>query len=1183
MGDLVKKVKELNMPAVAVTDWNNLYGALHFLKAAKEYGEGLVKPIYGIEFGVEVEGTGPALRHMVLLAKDNEGFRNLLQLATKAHIQYGFNEEGMRPHLPLNEILAHRAGLIAMTGGLKGVLNSFITQDQETHAIETLEKLKAFGPDNLYLELQDTGLTAQTRANEMLIDLAKKHKLKTVATSDVHYMNREDALAQEIWMMVERKITLEENPRSPLISQEFYLKDAEEMRESFSHVSEACDATLEIAERCNVKLNFKDKEGKRIYYLPDFAQGGKDAELNQFAEECRAGLRKRLESQKVTDAKLTKEYEDRLEYEIGTIQKMGFSGYYLIVSDFIRWAKNHGIPVGPGRGSGAGSLCAYVLDITDLDPIEYGLLFERFLNPERISMPDFDIDFCQERRGEVIQYVAEKYGRDRVCQIITFGGEKSKAAIKDVGRVLGLTFAESNRLTKLIPVIQGRPHTIPEAMEEVEELRKLVEADVKFKQVIELGTKIEGALRQPGVHAAGVIIAGQPLEQLAPMSRDVNGNFITQWDMKSSEEAGLVKFDFLGLVTLDLMDLACKFINARAPEMPDMKGTGPAYDKLDYSNIPVDDPRSYEIMAKGDTLGVFQLESSGMQNLCKRIKPDRFGDISAINALFRPGPLESGMVDDYVNRKHGKAKVEVMFPEMELCLRETYGVIIYQEQVQEIAKVVAGYTLGGADLLRRAMGKKDPKEMAKQRATFVDGAVKAGKPAKMAGELFDLIEKFAGYGFNKSHAAAYAKLAVQTAYLKSAYPTEFFAALLTIWRDDTETLARYIQDARLRGIQVLPPDVNESGLNFTVVSEGVIRFGLTAVKNVGEGAVEAILEGRKTGGPFKDLFDFLGRIDGKKINRRTVECLIQVGAFDDVEGKEKDHAELRGRYIVTLEKALEWATKSAEQKEQGQFSLFGSPSSGKGETGFAPPPYVTGNDVPGRNPTTREMLEWERTLIGVYISGSPLDKFKDRAEQAGCVPIFSLTETHGEGASVTLAVIVSEFREHKIKRGRSAGRSMGIMKLEDSTGTIEMLSFPDHFAAYEKFLRTREPLIIRAELEFEEDRAKLTCGQIVVNGRVAVEELSGVEEKWPSKVRLEVFLDRLEGAMSAELLYTEMAGLLKKYPGTVPVSMKVRKNGFFETGVEFGQRFAVQPQKVLLEELARIVSIPGCVKVEAVY
>lgn len=1173
LSELVRKTKELGLPAVAVTDWNNLYGVLHFMKACKEDGEGKVKPIYGVELGVQIENAGGALRHLVLLAKDMQGFENLRNLVTRAHVHYGYQDGNMRPHVPLEDVLKHREGLIALTGGIKGILNSFLVQDQEKLALETFERLKIFGEDNLFLELQDTGLTAHLRANDALIDLAKKSGFGTVATSDIHYMQREDALAQEIWMMVERKITLEENPRSPLISQEYFYKTPEEMREAFSQVPEACDNTLRIAERCNVKLSFKDKEGKRIYYLPDFNQAGRDAEQDEFARECREGLKKRLVSSKITDAALIKTYEDRLEYEIGIIQKMGFSGYYLIVSDFIRWAKQNGIPVGPGRGSGAGSLCAYVLDITDLDPIDFGLLFERFLNPERISMPDFDVDFCQARRGEVIQYVVEKYGRDRVCQIITFGGEKSKAAIKDVGRVLGLSFAETNRLTKLIPVIQGRPHTISEAMEEVEELRGVVEQDSRFKQVIEIGGKIEGALRQPGVHAAGVIIAGQPLDTLSPMSKDTNGNLITQWDMKSAEEAGLVKFDFLGLVTLDLMDLACKFVNERAkPGTPEAS--------LNYANIPTEDPRCYELMAKGDTLGVFQLESSGMQGLCKRIKPDRFGDISAINALFRPGPLESGMVDDYINRKHGKAKVEVMFPEMEPCLRETYGVILYQEQVQEIAKVVAGYTLGGADLLRRAMGKKDPKVMAAQRATFVDGTVKAGKPAKQAGELFDLIEKFAGYGFNKSHAAAYAKLAVQTAYLKAVHPTEFFTALLTIWQHDTESLARYIQDARSHDIQVLPPNINESGLFFTVIDEGVIRFGLSAIKNVGEGAVEAIIEARRKDGPFKDLFDFLGRVDGKRINRRTVECLIQVGAFDDVEGKDKDKSELRGRYLVTLEKAMEWAAKSAEQKERGQFSLFGD-SSGSG--GFAPPPYVTGADIQGRFPTSREMLDAERTLIGVYISGSPLDKYMDRAAREGCTPIYELAEKFGDEAQVTIAGMVSEFREHKIRKGRSAGRSMGMIRIEDATGNIELISFPDHFAAYEKLLRTREPLIIRATLEFEEDRTKLTCGELVINGRLAVEELASIEQKWPSLIRMDLALDRLEGFLSPELLYGEMADVLRKYPGPVPIHLRLTKAGMFQTSLDLSSQFSVQPEKTLLEELSRMVSIPGCLRVETVY
>jgi len=1166
---LIPHVAELGMPAVAVTDWGNLYGALYVQKACKSKAEGKVKPIYGMEIGVTISGTGPLLRHMVLIAETNEGFWNLCRLSSLAHTEYGFQEGELRPQLPLDVILKNSQGLIALTGGMKGVLNSFLLQDQPQEALKALDQMaKVFGPERLFLELQDSGLSPQMKCNEQLIHWGKSKGLPIVATCDAHYMIREDSFAHEIWMMVDQKINLEENPRSSLVSQEFYVKTPEEMREAFSHMPEAIDNTLLIADRCNVKMNFSDKDGKRIYHLPDFKKEGFASSDENFRSDCADGLKMRLKQVGISGEEKEKPYWERLDYEMNIILTMGFAGYYLIVSDFVTWAKNSDIPVGPGRGSGAGSLCAWVLNITDLDPIEYGLLFERFLNPERVSMPDFDIDFCQERRHEVIRYVAEKYGLDRVCQIITFAKEQSKNAIKDVGRVLGLSFSETNRITKLIPSVQMKPLTIQESLEEVEELRQVAEENPKVKQTIDIGMRIEGALRQAGVHAAGVIIAGQPLVNLSPVSKDVNGNLICQWDMKMSEEAGLVKFDFLGLVTLDLMHLACRWVNKRVE--PESK-------TLNYQNIPIHDPRIYELVARGDTLGVFQLESGGMQNLCIRMKPDRFADISAIAALFRPGPLEAGMVDDYINRKQGKASVEVMFPKMNEVLNETYGVIVYQEQVQELAKVIAGYTLGGADLLRRAMGKKNQEEMEAQRATFVDGSVANGYPAAKAGELFDLIEKFAGYGFNKSHTYAYALLAAQTAYLKSVYPTEFFTALLTIEKGDTDKLSRYIQDARKRKIQVLPPDVNESQSDFAVVGEGVVRFGLSAIKNVGESAVGEIITAREDGqGHFKDLFDFLTRVNLKKVNKRTLECLIQTGAFDSLGTKGPNPMsarELRGLYLGTVEKAVEWAAKIAEEKAAGQESLFGlaeTPRSNNKGPGFGESLVVT----------EREMLSWEKTLLGVYVSGSPLDKYLERAVIAGARPIFDLAEQNPK-AIVTIACLVSELREVRVKRGRMAGENMGIIKLEDPTGQIELISFPEHYKEFSALFKSGSPLLVRAELDFEEDKPKLLCGKVSVGGAMSVEDLSKVEDKLPSLVKIGIHLDRVEGKFSVESLYTEMADILRKHKGHIPVTLNVLKSGLFTTQLDLGPDYHVHWGPNLKQELEQIIALPGAIQIEA--
>lgn len=1168
MDELAKTVDAMGMKAVALTDWGNLYGALYFYKALKEKTEGRVKPIYGIELGVTIEGTGPFARHLVLLAETFEGWTNLCKLSTAAHIVYGLEGEVLRPHVPLSEIIKHKAGLICLTGGLKGVLNSFIVQDQDQTALQVLTSLKdAFGDKHLYLELQDSSLSVQQKCNEKLVEWSKQFSLPVVATCDVHYMKQDDAYAQEIWMMVAQKINLEQSPTSKLMPREYYLRTPEEMTEAFSHIPQAISNTVEIADRCNVKLSFKDKDGNRIFHLPDFSvEGSTQEEL--FDKLSKEGLEARIKTfaQKL-DPVQRKVYDDRLVYEINTIVTMGFAGYYLIVSDFIRWAKSHDIPVGPGRGSGAGSLVAYVLDITDLDPIEHGLLFERFLNPERVSLPDFDVDFCQEKRHLVIKYVEQKYGQDRVCQIVTFAKEQSKNALKDVGRVLGMSFGETNRLTKLIPSVMAKPLTIEETLEQVEEFRTLSEQDPKVRQCVELGLKIEGALRQPGVHAAGVIIASKPIGDLAPLSRELGGGLITQWDMKISEEAGLVKFDFLGLVTLDLMDLACRMINRRPDEFSK---------NLKYHNIPMHDPRLYEIIAKGDTVGVFQLESSGMQNLCQKLRPDCFPDIAAINALFRPGPLQSGMVDDFINRKHGRAKVEVIFPEMEPILRETYGVIIYQEQVMEIARQVGGYTLGGADLLRRAMGKKNAKEMDAQRASFVEGATKKGKDPKKASELFDLIDKFAGYGFNKSHAAAYAALAVQTAFLKAVYPTDFFTAILTIEKEDTDKLARYIQDARIRGIKILAPDINESESDFAIAEDGIIRFGLSAIKNVGEAGVEGILVARKQGKPFTDIFEFLSRVDMHKLNSRMLESLVKAGAFDTF-AVATSVSSYRAKLLANTELLVDWAMKNLDQKEAGQFSLFGDAGSTMSNS-LSQPKLM---DVVSP-PSSRQMLDWEKELMGIYVSGSPLDKYVDRAKQIGAVEVYSLTEKKSE-AQVTVAVLVSELREVRVKKGRRAGEMMAILKLEDASGQIEMVSFPDHYKEFSPLLKSGSPLVVRAQMEFEDEKPKLMCGEIQMGGHLSVEDLSLIEEKWPRKIKVDLNLSRFEGVINPDHLYVEIAKLLKKYPGTVPVELHLLKGGSFKTTMELGEAFNVHPAEELLRELAHMVAVPGGLKVEAIH
>ncbi len=1157
MQDLPKMVAEMGMPAIGVTDWGNLYGSLYLLKAAQK---AKVKPIFGVEIGVTRKDQ--LLRHLVLLAETTEGYKNLEKLVSRAHTEFGFQQGELRPQIPFEILKDSCQGMIALTAGMKGIANSYLLQDQEGEAREVLKDLKEIFSESLYLELQESGLSQHSDCNEWLVHEAKKLGLPVVATSDVHYVKSEDAFAQEVWMMVGKGLTLNQNPRSSLASSEFYLKSAEEMRMAFASIPEAVDNTLAIAERCNVKFNFKTEDGKRLYFLPSFEVGKKDQNV-VFAELAREGLENRFKELKISEAEKQKTYIDRLDYEVKVIVEMGFAGYYLIVSDFIRWAKSQKIPVGPGRGSGAGSLAAYALDIVDIDPIENRLLFERFLNPERVSLPDFDIDFCQARRFEVIDYVSKRYGSEQVCQIVTFLKEQSKAALKDVGRVMGFSFGETNRITKLIPVILGKPLTIDEALKEVREFKELVDSDPRNKQLVDLACSIEGGLRQPGVHAAGVIIASRPVKELAPMSVDLEGRPLIQWDMKMSEEAGLVKFDFLGLVTLDLLDLTCKWVRERYPEDPEKS-------QFTYNKIPVHDPRAYELIARGDTMGVFQLESSGMQNLCVRMKPDRLDDIAAVNGLYRPGPLESGMVDDFIARKQGKANVETLFPEMKEVLSDTYGVIVYQEQVMELARVIAGYSLGGADLLRRAMGKKIAEEMEAQRSIFVEGATKLGREPRKASELFDLIAKFAGYGFNKSHASAYATLSVQTSFLKAVYPVEFFTALLTIEKENTDKLARYIQDAKRRDLKILPPDINSSESDFKCVDNKTIRFGLSAIRNVGEAATDVILEARRKG-PFKDLWDFLSRVDTRKINKRVVESLVQAGAFDTLVEAGVSVQKLRGLYLANVEGALKWATSKSEAASSGQFSLFGALEDTHAS---AKPPMLPALEI-----EDKQTLQWEKDLLGIYLSGHPLDKFADKIERFQAIPLHVLEEMKAK-TKVLVAGVVSEFKELRIKRGRRAGEFMATFKFGDATSQVEVVSFPDHYKEFAELIKSDKALLLRAELDFEEDKARLVCGEVSLQGEASVQSLEDLQDEWPRLIHIEVALDKVANFLSHDVLFAEIAHVLTKHNGPVPVDLVLLKGGRFQTRLSVGAEYRVQPSRELVSELQGLLAIPDCIRVE---
>ncbi len=1116
---LIARARELSMPAVAMTDLNNLFGAIDFYRTARAAG---VKPILGCEIlystrasrldapqgrTVAPPGAGPpvpSVHHLVVLCKNLQGYRNLCQLVTRAYTEappptQGAASTAARAVVDRAALERWGDGLIVLSGCLRGELATKLLFGREAEALEALHWFhKRFGED-FYLELVDSGLPEQEQVNETLFAWGLKYGVKAVATADCHYLEPGDAEAHEVLCCIEHGKNLDlDRPRS-LVPAEAYLKSADLMRERFQRFPGACDATAEIAGKCDLEFRFKDDQGRAICHLPNFRPDGvaKSDPFDVhafFRAEARQGLAKRFASY-AFEAKrarvepggsraeewleLETAYRARLEDELTMIERTGFAAYFLIVSDFIRWAKERGIPVGPGRGSGAGSLVAYALGITDIDPIAHKLLFERFINPERISLPDFDVDFCQDRRGEVIDYVRGKYGAENVCQIITYNKLQARAALRDVGRVLGLSFAESDQLTKLMPEELGI--TIAEALEKEPRLRAKMDAEPRMAKVVEYALKLEGLYRNAGIHAAGVIITEEPVVSYCPLYVGRDGDIVTQFDKDSAEAIGLVKFDFLGLKTLTVIDHAVKQIRAGAT--PGTPAAGFSLEKLDRS-----DPRSFELISSGDTDGVFQVESSGMKDLCSRIVPGSLEDITAINALYRPGPLGSGMVDDFIDRKHGRKPIVYDDPSLEPILRETYGVILSQEQVMQIARELAGYSLGQADLLRRAMGKKKPEEMAQHREIFMKGAVTRGLAAEKAAGIFDLMAKFAEYGFNKSHSAAYGELTYQTAYLKAHHPAEFLAALMTTEMDNTDKLTRYIGDARAHGIAVLPPSVNASQRRFSVERvDGVaaIRFGLEAIKGVGSIAVDAILEARDAEGAFKGVLDFSRRVPTRKVNKKVLESLTLSGSFDSI-------AEVnRASLFASLESLLEVAGDEQEEKELGQSSLFDAFTADQVKLVTpASAVFKTEEEWP-----RSRCLMLERQVVGFYVSGHPMDPWQKICEEWLGWSVERLKKTGEERAAqlaaaaraagpemrnrpkadVRIAGILSELREVMTKKG--ARMAFGFV--EDLSGRVEvglpsdMYLDPGNQEILKRTAQEAEPVVLSAEAQFRDDGMKV--------------------------------------------------------------------------------------------------------------
>lgn len=1027
---LVKAAAARGIVALALTDQCNLFAFVKFYKACQEAG---IKPILGVEL-VLVSADGATSR-MVLLAQNETGFRHLTRLVSRAYLE-GLQEGEARV---AREWLTPQAceGLIALSGGLHGEIGHTLLTGRMDKAGEQLNHWIQVFPQRFYLQISRTGRPGEEDVLHRSVQLAAECSVPLVATNDVRFLQAEDFEAHEVRVCIHGGYTLDDPKRPRPYSEQQYLRSDEEMRELFSDLPEAIDNALEIAKRCSVTLHL----GKPV--LPKFPIPEGMSEGEFFTREAEQGLEERLAQiapeHNPAAASIRARYFERLRFELGTILQMGFPGYFLIVADFIQWAKRNGIPVGPGRGSGAGSLVAYALKITDLDPIPYDLLFERFLNPERVSMPDFDVDFCMERRDEVIDYVARTYGRESVSQIITYGSMAAKAVVRDVGRVLGNGYGFVDGIAKLIPNELGIE--LKDALEKAEDLKARYEADEEVRAILDMGLQLEGLARNAGKHAGGVVIAPGPLTDFTPLYRaEGEEGIVTQLDKDDVEAIGLVKFDFLGLRTLTIIDWAVKTINARraaAGEPP-----------MAIENIDLQDRKAFELLKSCATTAVFQLESRGMKDLIRRLQPDCFEDVIALVALFRPGPLESGMVDDFIARKHGRAAIEYPHPDLEAILKPTYGVIVYQEQVMQIAQVLAQYTLGGADLLRRAMGKKKPEEMAKQREIFLAGATGRGVDAGGAGYIFDLMEKFAGYGFNKSHSAAYALVSIQTAWLKAHYPAAFMAAVLSADMDNTDKVVVLIEECRALKLNIAPPQVNASEYRFTVRDDATVVYGLGAIKGVGEGAIEALIEARQQGGAFKDLFDLVRRVDRGRLNRRALEAMIRAGALDGL-------GPHRASMMATLPDALRMAEHAAEQQASGQGDLFGLFAD---ET-HASDPAVAWVEVPAWDDFAR--LAEEKEVLGFYLTGHPLDGVRDELNQLCDLPLGDLcaqlqpkqgavSNAAGEDKAgyrraqeraVTLAGMLVEVRERITKQGEKEA----FLTLDDGSGRVEARLYPEDY------------------------------------------------------------------------------------------------------------------------------------------
>jgi len=1119
---LLQKAGDLGMETVAITDHGNMFGAVEFYSQAHKAG---IKPIIGCETYVapgsrkekspSSDGQ-PTAYHLVLLVMNETGYRNLSRLVTLGNLE-GFY---YHPRIDMELLRQNNQGLIAFSACLKGHVPYFLRRGRLEDAKEYARQLASiFDHDRFYLEVMANKMPEQIAVNEALKELAEDLSLPLVATNDCHYLNREDAEAHDILLCVQTGKSVDDPSRLKFSNDQFYFKSGQEMASDLDGFSEALDNTVEIAKKCNYEMEFGQ------YKYPVFQVAGNLSLEEKLQKEARQGLDKRLERKEALDgslsAELKAEYEDRLTYELKTISEMGFAGYFLIVADFIDYARKSDIPVGPGRGSAAGSLTAYALKITDIDPIEYGLLFERFLNPGRISMPDIDIDFCIKNRDKVIDYVSEKYGRENVSQIITFGTMKARAVIRDVGRSLNMSYAEADRIAKLIP--EGLNITLDEAIEAEPQLKAMEEGTDEERKLLRISRSLEGLTRHASTHASGIVISDRPLVEYLPLFKGPNGEVMTQFTMDQVAQLGLIKFDFLGLKTLTVIQDAVDLIR-------DTTGHPVNLDEID-----MEDDKTFQLISEGKTTGVFQLESTGMKELLRNLKPGVFGDIVASVALYRPGPLGSNMVVDFIKRKHGEIKITFPLPELEEILTETYGVIVYQEQVMRIAQVLANYTLAEADGLRKAISKKRSEELAQQKERFLEGTTRNRLNRNKAGNVFDLIEKFGGYGFNKSHSVAYAMIAYLTAYLKAHYPVQFMAALLTEDMGSQDKTIKNIAECREMGIPILPHDINESQVDFAVVDRS-IRFGLAAVKNVGFKAVEAMVHERENKGPFTSLTDFCRRVDKSKVNKRVLESLIQCGAFDFT-------GVFRSKLFESLNTALAFGGISEDPNQLNMFDLF--PSKEEEEKTLE----LTDIDEWADD----EKLRKEKESLGFYITGHPLDGFADAITQFATTTTQDLVNIKDK-AVVRLAGLVNSMR---IKRTRK-GDKMAIIRLEDKQGFTDVVAFPDVFARCAPVLNDDRPLLVTGEAEAGDNVVKIRAQDIVA--------LETVKQKSIRSISIPISQD---GLTRSSLI--KLRDLLFRYPGDCRLVFKINLDGNNESTVAAHNRYSIMPEENLIQEIESLV------------